>query len=468
MKRILIFMFFILCLSSVTWAANDENLTFGLFGTVSIYRKTVQPSNVVLFLSGDDGWNKGVADMANQIADMDTLVVGVDVAHYLKEMARGKGKCGYPAADFEALSKFVQKSLDFPVYIPPLLIGYSSGGSLIYAMLAQSPPNTFEGGISLGFCPELKLTKSLCKGYGFQATAADENIYDFVPGGEVQSPWVVLQGQADDTCRLHTISDYVRSVKNAQWISLPGVGHGFSNPSSWMPQLRDAYRQLSERTIVAQRKVQSARPVEVKDLPLIEVLPALPQQDFLAVIVTGDGGWASIDRDIGTAFAEKGISVVGFNSLQYFWSRKTPEQSAADLNRVLLHYLALWKKKRAILVGYSLGADVLPFMASRLPAGTAHNVALIALLGPSRSADFEFHLTDWLGSISHKSDHPVLPEVQGLKDYKVACLFGDEETDSICKDVRGNKFVSIPLSGGHHFGGAFKSLADLILKQMNP
>ncbi len=287
-----------------------------------------------------------------------------------------------------------------------------------------------------------------------------------MPGGQVQSPWIVLQGQDDTTCPVNSVNDYVRSVKNAQLISLPGAGHGFSNTSSWTLQLRDAYKQLSERTIFAQRKEQSARPVEVKDLPLIEVSPTSPQQDLLAVIVTGDGGWASFDRDIGNAMADKGIPVVGFNSLQYFWSRKTPEQSAADLNRVLLHYLALWKKKRALLIGYSLGADVLPFMAGRLPAETSRYVALVALLGPSRSADFEFHLTDWLGSISHKSDHPVLPEVETLKDYKVVCLFGDEESDSICKELHGKQVVSIPLSGGHHFGGAFKSLADLILKQM--
>lgn len=58
--------------------------------------------------------------------------------------------------------------------------------------------------------------------------------------------------------------------------------------------------------------------------------------------------------------AARGIPVVGFDSLRYFWKKRTPEGLAADLDRVLRYYGRHWGKSKLILIGYSQGADVLP------------------------------------------------------------------------------------------------------------
>ena len=52
---------------------------------------------------------------------------------------------------------------------------------------------------------------------------------------------------------------------------------------------------------------------------------------------------------------------MGLDSLRYFWSPRTPDGLAADTNRMILYYLTHWAKKRVLLIGYSQGADVLPF-----------------------------------------------------------------------------------------------------------
>ena len=65
-----------------------------------------------------------------------------------------------------------------------------------------------------------------------------------------------------------------------------------------------------------------------------------------------------------------GIPVVGLDSLRYFWKARTPASAAADIDRALRYYLAHWKKQRALLVGYSQGANVLPFIVNRLPQAT--------------------------------------------------------------------------------------------------
>ena len=143
-----------------------DTLAFGRFGPVVLYRQSEHPSRVVLFISGDGGWNRGVVDMARGLAGLDALVVGVDIRRYLASLATARGSCGYPAADFEALSQWVQQRLGYPGYVPPVLVGYSSGATLVYATLVQAPPGTFRAGMSLGFCPDLRLGAPLCRGEG--------------------------------------------------------------------------------------------------------------------------------------------------------------------------------------------------------------------------------------------------------------------------------------------------------------
>ena len=82
--------------------AADTILEFGRFGKVTVYRNTPHPAHVVLFVSGDGGWNLGVVDMARELAQANALVVGIDIVAYLRNLEASKEDCSYPAADFEA------------------------------------------------------------------------------------------------------------------------------------------------------------------------------------------------------------------------------------------------------------------------------------------------------------------------------------------------------------------------------
>ena len=53
--------------------ATDEVLNYGRFGAVTLYRTAPHPSHVVLFVSGDGGWNKGVVDMARELSSLDAI-----------------------------------------------------------------------------------------------------------------------------------------------------------------------------------------------------------------------------------------------------------------------------------------------------------------------------------------------------------------------------------------------------------
>ena len=147
------------------------------------------------------------------------------------------------------------------------------------------------------------------------------------------------------------------------------------------------------------------------------------------------------------------------------WTRRTPDGAAKDLERILRHYLTTWKKDKALLIGYSRGANVLPFMANRLPQELLTHTSVVALLGPAHTVDFEFHLTDWLSSSTSTATHPVLPEVQKLSATKILCVYGEEEVDTLCKDLDPQRATIIRLKGGHHFEGDYNALAEAVLQE---
>jgi len=434
--------------------AEESTLTYGRFGTMTLYRQKPHPANVILFVSGDGGWNKGVVDMARQLAGLDALVAGIDITHYLKQLSASREPCGYPAADFENLSHFLQQHLGFPQYKVPVLIGYSSGATLVYAVLAQSPPGTFLGAVSLGFCPDLPLGKPFCKGSGLSMeTGPRGHGITFLPCTHLKDPWIVLQGTLDQVCDPAATKQFVGRVTLGEIVLLPKVGHGFSVPANWMPQLREAFRKLSRRQEVEAAVTDDG----LADLPLVEVPATGAPRDALAVIITGDGGWAGLDREIAAGLADAGIDVVGLNSLKYFWTPRTPDGLGGDLERILHHYLSRWKKHRILLVGYSMGADVLPFAVNRLSPSLREQVSVVALLAPGRKASFAFHLADWLGG-GEGEGQPIKPEVAKIEGPEIICLYGRAETGSLCPLLNGERVTTIAMKGGHHFGGDYDTL----------
>ncbi len=447
---------------------SEETFSFSPFGTVHVYAPPGPPAQVVLFVSGDGGWNFGVVPMARRLQSEGALVAGIDIRTFLAGLERFR-PCAYPAGSLEELSRAVQLRRRLPEYHAPILVGYSSGATLVYAALAQAPPQTFRGAISLGFCPDVSLRTPLCRGQGLvshpraKGTGADLEAF-----GELGPPWAVLQGEIDQVCAPAETARFVGRVGSARLVSLPKVGHGFSVTPRWEPQYVEAYRRIAAEPSAPAPPARSAgAPADaLAGLGLVEVPATGPERDLMAVFVTGDGGWAEIDKRVSARFAAQGVPVVGWSSLKYYWTPRTPEAAASDLARILDRYGRLWRKSRFVLVGYSFGADVLPFLASRLPAELRSRVALLGLLGLSEQASFEFHVAGWLGV--QTGHYATAPEVARLGTTPVLCLRGEDEDDSACRLLHGAALRSVTLAGGHHFGGSYERVADALLAGLAP
>ncbi len=204
------------------------------------------------------------------------------------------------------------------------------------------------------------------------------------------------------------------------------------------------------------------------DLPLVEVPAPGGGRGLLAVLLTGDGGWAVADKGLSKDLAAAGIPVVGFNSLKYFWKQRTPEEAAADLQRVLEYYLPAWGKKQAILIGYSLGADVLPFMMNRLSGDIQAEVRMVVLMSASRSAEFEFHVLDWLGRPGGKQSLPTVPEIGRIRaGVVILCVHGEKDSGAICGEFDPGRVRSAAIPGGHRVGGGYGPVAAAILAALD-
>jgi type IV secretory pathway VirJ component len=442
----------------------DPTLHFGRFGTVSIYRPAASPTSVALFFSGDGGWNEGVVEMARAAAASGTLVLGVDTPRYLKAMDARGDRCSYFAADAEALSQYAQKSLGLARYQPPVLVGYSSGAGLAYAALAQAPDNTFGGALGIAFDPLLPTQTSPCDRNGLASTLGPNGRgRRLSPVPRLPAPWLILQGEEDVVSPIDSVAAFAKAVPGSEVVRLAHVGHGFSRPITWMPQFRDALTRLAAPSATG----ESAPDAPLGELPVVELPSPANPGDYFAIVLSGDGGWASIDKQIGEELVKSGVPTVGLNSLQYFWQKRTPEEISADLQRMIRHYQASFHREKVILIGYSLGANVLPLMASRLPASLLDQVQLIAFLGLEHQTDLEFRMGDWLAA-QHTSSFKLMPEVQKLQGRPMLCVYGTKEGDTLCPDLPAGLADVVEIKGGHHFDGDFHGLARLIMSHVKP
>jgi type IV secretory pathway VirJ component len=202
----------------------------------------------------------------------------------------------------------------------------------------------------------------------------------------------------------------------------------------------------------------------LSDLPLQVVRPAPGDSAAeLAVFLTGDGGWADIDKEISDSLARHGIPVVALNSREYLATRRTPQRVADDVARVIRHYAKAFGKEALLLVGYSRGADVMPFVANRLPPDLRSRVRLVALLGLAPNANFKFHLIDLVSNHHRSDDLPTLPEVGRMRDEQILCFYGVKEKEAACRSLPDSVATAVAMPDGHHFGGRYGEIADRIL-----
>lgn len=200
---------------------------------------------------------------------------------------------------------------------------------------------------------------------------------------------------------------------------------------------------------------------DARDLPLIEKRAAHPR-GTMAVLISGDGGWRAIDRQVAAGLAARGISVVGLDSPRFFASRKTPEEAACALQRIIETYTIEWKEQRVIVAGYSRGAGVAPFMVNRLPEKWRAKVVSLALISLDRTIDFYVTPASLVRRSPAADEVPVRGEIEKLHGPRVLCFYGERDDGSLCRDLAPPAALPFREPGGHHLAVNYDDLAGTI------
>jgi len=183
------------------------------------------------------------------------------------------------------------------------------------------------------------------------------------------------------------------------------------------------------------------------------------KSDSLMVFyISGDGGMNSFSTSLCNSINQSGHNLTALDAKSYFWRKKTPEKSAAD---VAAYIQSQPSSRQIVLIGYSFGADVLPFIVNRLPDAVLRRVRSVIMLSPSNSTDFEIKISGMLG-FGGKGDWDVAAEIGRLRSQKNVIIAGsDEKSDYANKKNRNYSFQTLP--GGHHFGDNAADVARTII-----
>lgn len=179
---------------------------------------------------------------------------------------------------------------------------------------------------------------------------------------------------------------------------------------------------------------------------------------LLVFYISGDGGMNSFSTSLCNSINQSGHNITALDAKSYFWRKKTPEKSAAD---VAVYIQSQPSSRQIVLIGYSFGADVLPFIVNRLTESVLRRVRSVIMLSPSTSTDFEVKLSGMLG-FGGEGSWDVAAEIGRLRSQRNVIIAGSEEkSDYANKKNRNYSFQTLP--GGHHFGDNAADVASTII-----
>ncbi|KMZ12750.1 Type IV secretory pathway, VirJ component [Candidatus Burkholderia humilis] len=403
-----------------------EMIPGGRYGQVALTKPAGAMTGFVVLFSEKGGWNSSDQQAADALAAKGAMVIGVDTSRYAKNLKADKTEkeCKNLVGDAENMSHQLERTVQTDRYFSPIFVGTGQGAIVAESSLKQAPDNTVAGAVSLASDPMLDARFNPC------------------PPDSTIIHQKGLPGFFEYTALLEagrTKADVILAM---------------TAPHLKKPEAAVAAAPASQ--------ADAARDTDVSDLPLIELRASQPT-DLLAIVISGDGGWRDLDKTMALAMQKDGVSVIGIDSLRYFWSEKTSQQTANDIARVVRAYSARWHTSHVALLGYSFGADVMPFAYNRLPDDVRAQVSYISLMGFSPAADFQIRVTAWMGMPVSDKALKTRPELDKLPPAMVQCIYGESEDNTLCPTLTKTGIEVVKLPGDHHFGGDYDVLAKRIL-----
>jgi type IV secretory pathway VirJ component len=224
--------------------------------------------------------------------------------------------------------------------------------------------------------------------------------------------------------------------------------------------LTDKCKFTSENTET--KEVLPQTMIEPSDnLPLTVIASPGNNNMPLAFFISGDRGWAEFDQEVSKILSQKGIAVIGLDSQKYFWKEKQPLETANDIATAVNYYLKTLNRSSFILIGYSFGACVAPFVVNNFQPSVKEKLQSVYCFSPDITGDFEIHVADML-SVQKIEKYDVLKEMGKISAFKPICVFADEEDRTVITHFKNAGLNVIELPGNHHYNNDFLSVAKIV------
>ena len=180
--------------------------------------------------------------------------------------------------------------------------------------------------------------------------------------------------------------------------------------------------------------------------------------------LSGDAGFNTFSKTFSENLHQFGYDVFALNTKKYFWKKKTPLQASQDCEKFLKQITKNRRNKKIILLGFSYGADVAPFIYNRFDRNFKKNIQKLIIIGPSKVNDFEIHIKDLITGTSVHG-FSVVHEINQIKNVDFTLVVSDfEKVHFPREEITLKNYRFLHLKGDHHFGGDTKMVADSIVK----
>jgi type IV secretory pathway VirJ component len=406
----------------------DDVLGDAVYGKITVARPLISFQSLAMIFA--DGKTFPAAALAARIAKTGVAVAVIDTGGALQALTGGGTHCLEAERIGEPLA-ILAKWAHAPEDTTSIVAGIGAG-SLLPFLAAAARPDSASQNLSVNFSVNLPDKMDVCAPLSSKLIDGHREL---TSSPALQGKWLgVWTDEPEQDTAL-----FVRGLLGAKTDIAP-----YDTPLDTV-----TVNEIQKLTAEALRK--QADPV-----PTV-ALPAKKPNGTVTLFYSGDGGWRDLDRSVGGLMAERGYPVVGVDALRYFWSSKSAARVAGDLSGLMKHYRSAWKAEHFVLAGYSFGADILPAVYNHLPESDRKDVDLLVLLALGKTADFEIHVSGWIGKST--GGFPILPELKKIPGKKILCIYGKEEKDdSACSELSAPDARILELPGGHHFDNDYPKL----------
>lgn len=189
------------------------------------------------------------------------------------------------------------------------------------------------------------------------------------------------------------------------------------------------------------------------------------QNTPLVFYISGDAGFSTFTKNLSEQIFNDGYDVYALNTKSYFWNEKTGQQSADDFSTYLETLFKERTNQDLVIVGYSFGADALPFFYDKIPAVTKNRIKKVILIDPSAHGDLKISLANY---ISEAGRWETIPKLNQWENANVALvLSGFAQSHYPYHNVKLPHMKIYTLPGNHRFNDDYNTLAKTMISSLS-